>query len=44
LKKAKARSIELKISGNGWASSQYPQAGTPLGEDRVCSVTFALSH
>ncbi len=44
LKKAKARSIELKISGNGWASGQNPKAGTPLGEERVCSVTFALTH
>lgn len=44
LRKAKARSIELKISGNGWASGQYPKAGSPLGEERVCSVTFALNH
>lgn len=44
LKKAKARSIELKISGNGWAASQHPQAGTPLGEERVCSITFALNQ
>jgi len=44
MKKAKARSIELRISGNGWAVHQYPQAGTQLGEERVCSVTFELEN
>jgi len=42
LKKAGARSIELNISGSGWAVSQYPPAGSPLGEKRVCSVIFEL--
>jgi cell division protein FtsI (penicillin-binding protein 3) len=44
MKKAKARSIELKISGNGWAVRQDPQAGAQLGEERVCSVTFELDN
>jgi cell division protein FtsI (penicillin-binding protein 3) len=42
LKKAKARSIDLKISGNGWAISQYPSAGSALGEERICNVTFEI--
>ncbi len=44
MKKARERSIEVKISGNGWATSQYPQAGTQLGEERVCNVTFELNN
>lgn len=44
MKKAKARSIDMKISGNGWAVHQYPQAGTQLGEERICSVTFELNQ
>lgn len=44
MKKARERSIEVKITGNGWAVSQYPQAGTQLGEERVCNVTFALNN
>ncbi len=44
MKKARARSIDLRISGNGWAIDQYPQAGTPLGEERVCDITFALDE
>ena len=43
MKKAKAESIELKISGNGWAVRQYPQA-THLGEERVCNVVFELNN
>jgi cell division protein FtsI (penicillin-binding protein 3) len=42
MKKAKAESIELKISGNGWAVRQYPQAHTPFGDERVCNVVFDL--
>ena len=44
MKKARERSIEVKISGNGWATSQYPQAGAQLGEERVCNVTFGLNN
>jgi cell division protein FtsI (penicillin-binding protein 3) len=44
MKKAKVKSIELKVSGNGWAVRQYPHAGRVLGEDRVCNVVFAMSN
>jgi cell division protein FtsI (penicillin-binding protein 3) len=44
MKKAKAESIELKVSGNGWAARQYPPARTPLGDERVCNVVFELSN
>jgi len=44
MKKAKARSIELKVSGNGWAVRQYPPAGEVLGEDRVCNVVFEMNN
>lgn len=44
MRKAKAESIELKISGNGWAVRQYPQAHTLLGEERSCSVVFELNN
>ncbi|PKN38849.1 MAG: penicillin-binding protein [Deltaproteobacteria bacterium HGW-Deltaproteobacteria-2] len=44
MKKAKAESIELKVSGNGWAVRQYPQAHTPFGEERVCNVVFELHN
>jgi len=43
LKKAKTESIELKISGNGWAVRQYPEPHAPLGHERVCSVVFELT-
>jgi cell division protein FtsI (penicillin-binding protein 3) len=44
MKKAKAESIELKISGNGWAMRQYPQAHAPFGDERMCNVVFELSN
>jgi cell division protein FtsI (penicillin-binding protein 3) len=44
MKKAKARSIELKVSGNGWAVRQYPQANVPLGAERVCNAVFELNN
>jgi cell division protein FtsI (penicillin-binding protein 3) len=44
MKKAKAESIELKISGNGWAVRQYPQAHVPFGDERVCNVVFELNN
>jgi cell division protein FtsI (penicillin-binding protein 3) len=44
MKKAKAKSIELKVSGNGWAVRQYPPAGRVLGEDRACNVIFEMSN
>ena len=44
IKKAKSESIELKISGNGWAVRQYPPAHTPLGNERLCNVVFELNN
>ncbi len=44
MKKAKAESIELKISGNGWAVRQYPEAHTPLGNERLCKIVFELNN
>jgi cell division protein FtsI (penicillin-binding protein 3) len=44
MKRAKAESIELKISGNGWAVRQYPLAHTPLGDERLCNVVFELNN
>ncbi|MGP8155122.1 MAG: penicillin-binding protein [Smithella sp.] len=44
MKKAKAESIELKISGNGWAVRQYPPAHTPFGDERLCNVAFELNN
>ena len=43
MKKAKTESIELKVTGNGWAVRQYPPARTPYGEERVCNVVFELN-
>jgi cell division protein FtsI (penicillin-binding protein 3) len=44
MKKAKAESIELKVSGNGWAVRQHPEAHTPLGNERLCNVVFELNN
>ncbi|HPY35780.1 MAG TPA: penicillin-binding protein [Smithellaceae bacterium] len=44
LKKAKANSIDLKVSGNGWAVRQYPNPGTPLSGGRVCKVFFEITY
>ena len=44
MKKARARSIELKVSGSGWAVRQYPQANVPLETERVCRVVFELNN
>jgi cell division protein FtsI (penicillin-binding protein 3) len=44
MKKAKAESIELKISGNGWAVRQYPEAHAALGNERFCNVVFELNN
>ena len=44
LRKAKASSINLKISGNGWAVRQYPQPGARLGGERVCKVFFESNY
>ncbi|KUG22914.1 cell division protein ftsi [hydrocarbon metagenome] len=44
MKKAKAESVDLKVTGNGWAVRQYPPAHTPHGEERVCNVVFELNN
>ncbi|PKN17568.1 MAG: penicillin-binding protein [Deltaproteobacteria bacterium HGW-Deltaproteobacteria-6] len=44
LKRAKSRSIELQVSGNGWAVSQAPGAGSVLGDERVCKVVFEIKN
>ena len=41
LKKAKARGIGIKAEGSGWAISQEPPAGTPIGDYPSCSIVFA---
>ncbi len=44
MKKAKARSIELQVSGSGWATGQVPGPGAILGEGRLCKVTFEMKN
>lgn len=41
LKKAKGRGIGIKAEGSGWAISQEPSAGTPIGDYPSCTVFFA---
>ncbi|MEE9911865.1 MAG: PASTA domain-containing protein [Deltaproteobacteria bacterium] len=44
LKTAKSRSIELKVSGSGWAVRQVPGPGSVLGEERLCKVVFEMKN
>ena len=44
LKQAKARSIELQVSGSGWAVSQTPVPGSVLGDARLCKITFEMKN
>jgi len=44
LKRAKSRSIELQVSGNGWAVSQAPSPGSVIGDDRVCKIVFEMKN
>ena len=44
LRKAKSRSIDLQVSGSGWAARQIPQAGTVLGDERICKIFFEMKH
>jgi cell division protein FtsI (penicillin-binding protein 3) len=44
MKKAKTKSIEIKVSGNGWAVRQYPPAGRVLGDDRICRVVLEMNN
>ncbi|HOG17210.1 MAG TPA: penicillin-binding transpeptidase domain-containing protein [Syntrophales bacterium] len=41
LKTAKQNRIELKMAGSGWAVRQRPAPGTPVGDLRICSVSFS---
>lgn len=44
LKRAKSRSIELEISGSGWAVRQFPAPGTVVGEARLCKIVFEMKN
>jgi len=44
LKKATSQGIELTVNGSGWAVSQRPASGTPLGENRSCVVSFSTGE
>jgi len=41
LLKAKGRSLDLKVVGNGWAVSQDPGPGAPLAKNRTCTIAFS---
>jgi cell division protein FtsI (penicillin-binding protein 3) len=41
LRKARKMGIEIKTIGSGWAASQEPAAGTPIGDYPFCTVSFA---
>jgi cell division protein FtsI (penicillin-binding protein 3) len=40
LRKARKTGIEINIRGSGWAKSQEPAAGTPIGDYPLCTVSF----
>ena len=40
LRKAKGKSIEIKVVGNGWAVAQDPLPGVLLSNFRSCTITF----
>ena len=44
LKMAKSRSIELQVSGSGWAVSQSTEPGSALGDERLCKIVFAMKN
>jgi len=44
LKTAKSRSIELQVSGNGWAVRQIPEPGSILGDPRACKIIFEMKN
>ncbi len=44
MKIAKSRSIDLRISGSGWAVRQSPQAGAKLGDESVCKIVFEMKN
>ena len=44
LKTAKSRSIDLRVSGSGWAVSQVPAPGSLLGDERLCKIVFEMKN
>lgn len=44
LKTAKSRSVELEVSGNGWAVKQFPEPGSVLNDERLCKVVFEMKN
>jgi cell division protein FtsI (penicillin-binding protein 3) len=44
MRKAKERSIDLQVSGSGWAVRQHPPVGAALGNGRVCKVVFEMKE
>lgn len=44
LKMAKSRSIEVQVSGSGWAVSQSAEPGSVLGDERLCKIVFAMKN
>ena len=44
MKTAKSRSIEVMVSGSGWAVRQSPQAGSVLGDERLCKIAFEMKN
>jgi len=44
LRIAKVRSIDLDVSGSGWAVRQLPEAHSVLGGERVCKIVFEMKN
>jgi len=44
MKTAKSRSIDLRVSGSGWAVSQVPAPGSVLGDERLCKIVFEMKN
>jgi cell division protein FtsI (penicillin-binding protein 3) len=40
LKKSKEIGVEINIIGSGWAFEQKPAVGTPLSQNKICTVIF----
>ena len=44
LMKAKGKSIEIKVVGNGWAVKQDPAPGSSLASHRSCTIAFSTGQ
>lgn len=44
MKRARERSIELTVQGGGWALSQSPSPGIPIGDHPACTVSFSTGY